>query len=583
MMILCIASYLASFVALMAPPTTTGNGPVHDQLHVQQAIRIGGAGDDRLEGVVVAENGEIYIVGSLGDDSPLTGVPTLVFKGRSTSSEHFTIGFVARLDRDGKLLSAARMPLGVGELNSVAIDRAGNVLVGGYATSALEPAMTSLPGLLRTFPSERMTVQTHTPREHTELSNPQPDRSPQAAPVVLKLNAELSGLLAATYLDGRKTVWHVPAPLDEDMSQPTGIVPLPDGDVLVCHDGGPIVPPAPGEKPTHFHFYFAEDRVSRLSTNLDARRWRVELRSPPIDPARASKTLGAPWRHDTMGNARTLRFRSDGADGAYLAGFAPSRTSAEPWWAPFLFRVDGRGKLSVAAYTFDPTSGKDARLNGLVSDSGIRSVRVSADGSVLLTTIGDGGNSVLRRDPRDYTRETSRLKGSAHGFRGRTLFWGTVVRLDGKSMELLNGNTLIGYHRNIAEPAWAEDIVDLPDGSVLAVGRHRRGFGLRDAGEPFFLASRRAPEVDANAPAPARYQVQRDSWGGFVAVFDRDMNARFIGSVDGACFRECARRGERVAVVGTAVQGRGEPSGTRRIGPGGKTDGLILLLDVATP
>lgn len=552
---------------------------------VRAALRIGGAGDDQLAGVVVTAEGGTYIVGSLADDAAFKGVPALVLDGVPRQSGHFTIGFVARLDRDGNPLSVACLPVGVGAFTTVAVDAAGNVLVGGYATSSLEPAMKSSPGVLRRFPPGRMTEQRHTPREHTEPRNPQPDLSPQAAPVVLRFDPALSRLLAATYLEGRQTVWHVPPPLDESMSQPTGIVPLPDGDVLVCHDGGPIVPPAAGEPPGEFHFYFAEDRVSRLSANLDERRWQVEVRAPPIDRERASRALGQPWHHDTMGNTRTLRFRGDGRDGGYLAGFAPSRTSAEPWWAPFLFHVDGSGKVATVAYTFDPTSGDGARLNGQVSDAGIRSVRAGADGSLLLTTIGDGGNSVLRRDPRDYTRAAPRLKGSAHGFRGRTLFWGTVVRLDGRSGELLVGNTVIGYHRNAAEPAWAEDVVDLPGGTVVAVGRHRRGFALRDGGHSFFASSARSGDVDAAAPAAARYAVVRDAWGGFVTFYDREMNPRLIGSVDGAAFREVARNaaGDVVAVAGVAVAGRGETPDTRRLGAGGKTDGCLLLIDVGKP
>lgn len=558
-----------------------------ESVRVSATIRVGGGGDDRLDGVAIAADGSIYVVGTLSDRSPLRQKPELALpshhgNGKDTDGR-FAVGFVARFDRGGTLQSSATLPPGVGELNAVAVDRSGNVFVGGFATSGLQTAIRDAPGLHRAFPAERMTPQRHTPRDHTEPRNPQPDLSPRAAPIVLKFDPTLSKLLAGTYLEGRQTVWHVPAPLDEPMSQPTGIVPLNDGDVLVCHDGGPIVPPEPGQQPGAFHFYYAEDRVSRLSSNLDQRRWQVEVRMPPIDPERASRALGQPWKHDTMGNTRTLRFRSDARDGALLAGCAPSRTSAEPWWAPFLLRVDGSGKVSVVAYTFDPTGGGEARLGGLVSDSAIRSVRAGDDGSLLVTTLGDGGNSVLRRDPRDYTREAPKLKGSAHGFRGRTLFWGTVVRLDGRSGELLAGNTVIGYHRNVAEPAWAEDALGLPDGSVVAVGRHRRGFPLRDAGHPFFEKTRRPPDVDARSPPPVAYQVLRDAWGGFIATYDREMNPIFVGSVDGAAFREVAPSadGRFLAVVGTAEAGRGEAKDATRLGMGGKVDGLLLLIDVA--
>ena len=49
-------------------------------------------------------------------------------------------------------------------------------------------------------------------------------------------------------------------------------------------------------------------------------------------------------------------------------------TSREPWWCPFLWKLNDRGKVVWKAYSFDPMGGSGGRMGGLVSDSAIRSM-----------------------------------------------------------------------------------------------------------------------------------------------------------------------------------------------------------------
>lgn len=49
-------------------------------------------------------------------------------------------------------------------------------------------------------------------------------------------------------------------------------------------------------------------------------------------------------------------------------------TWREPWWCPFLWKLNDRGKVVWKAYTFDPMGGSGGRMGGLVSDSAIRTM-----------------------------------------------------------------------------------------------------------------------------------------------------------------------------------------------------------------
>lgn len=522
---------------------------------------MGTGGDDLLEDVAIDVSTDpptILVAGMLAQPVEMLAGAKAVTLGKPHGPSPYGSGLVARLSHDGrKVLAATQLAAGVGQITTVVVG-GGGVYVGGYATAGLEQLLPA-GGLLSKCPADAPPGP-FTPREHTERSNPQPDKSKVGVPFVLRLSADLSRVEAGTYLEGRHTIWHVPRPLDESKWQPTGIGILADGSVVVAHDGGPIVPPPAGQKPGAFNFYRCPDHLSRLSGDLKQRMWKIDMYAVPVDPDRAAVALKEPWTFDSLGNTRTLRLRTGPGDAVYLAGWAASRTTKEPWWAPFLRRFDADGKMVWEAYTFDPTSGRDARLNGLVSDAAIRSVAVDAEGQVLVATIGDGGNSVLRQDPRDYTRPVEGLRGNVHTFRGRTLFWGTVARLDAKSRAFLGGDQIAGFNDRGLVAAWAEDVAAVcgkdGGGRTVAVGRHGAGF-------------RFTPDAWRKSDA-----------GAFVRMYERDYRLAFsTGLPDAELVTVAAGPDGRCAAVGVARSDKCIVKDSASAKHAGRRDGYVVVFD----
>lgn len=374
-------------------------------------------------------------------------------------------------------------------------------------------------------------------------------------PVVFKLDSKtLKPESVRSFSDGVQTVWHVPQPLIEDVIQPTQIDVLPDGRVVVVYDGGYHREPEAGEKPGPLHYYGLPDHLTLLDADLKEQLWSTQVFSPRIERTdMIKKWRGFDWHMETLGQTRTLRMRVNPKDGnIYLAGWSPTETSGEPWWSPFLFRYDDKGKRIWAAYNPDPMSGPKGRMNNLVSDSALRSVNFDHEGNVLFTSMGDGGNSVLKQDPRDYNKSVgnSRLRGSTWGFSGRTLFWGTAGRLDAKTRELLAGDQLCGFSRPSEgkprlTPAWAVDIAELEDGRIIVVGRQTRNSRL------IARAKNGQPATGFSTSSDADF---REGLGGFVRIYSADFRQLHSTILPGVTPREIAVKGNRFVIVGQADQ-----------------------------
>jgi len=532
--------------------------------------------DDLIEGVAIAADGTLYVAGIMG--WPVTELPNgvkPVTLGQPMEEARYSCGFVARFNKDGtQLLSYLQFASGLARLTTVEVNDNG-VYVGGYGTEGMDPLMATWGGAIQKSSDAKYTIPGVGPRKDPVDPNFESEREHRGVPIVLRLNADLSKVECGTFLEGWQSIWHIPRPLGEDAWQPTGLGLLSNGDVVAVHDGGYWNPPKPGEKTTPYDFYHQGDYVSRLSPDLSKRLWVKAIYTPPIDKAKVprSKPRGAgilpansrlaggtpaphrsDWPYDTLGNTRSLRLRVAPGDAFYVAGWSPTFTSGEPWWSPFLWKFSPDGEVAWKAYTFDPMSGGGDRLGGLVSDTAVRSVAVDDDGNVLAALIADGGNSCMRADPRDYTQPTRLIQGGASGFRGRMLFWGTVVRLNKETRELLGGNTLIGNKRWV-QAAWAQDVAALPGGRVLAIGRHTEGF-----------------------------KTSEDAWyrdeflGGFLRVYAKDFTEEFSTSVPDADLITVARRGSRCAIVGVARSPRTPVKNPVISKPAGR-DGYLMVVD----
>jgi hypothetical protein len=569
--------FLLALVVLAGATACWAQGP-----RLVSATFWGTAGDDAIEDGAIAEDGTLWIAGNTA--SPVGRLPDGTQPtqfGQAVRDWTYGCGFVGQLSDDGtKVLRYAQFAPGVAKVTSVQVNSNG-VYVGGYASPGLEPLIGDLGGLLAKGRFDQRSLKTWCPPEHFSEPERKAANDQRGAPFVLRLSRDLARIECGTFLEGWQSVWHVPKPLGEDHDQPTAIGLLSGGDIVVAHDGGYNKQP-PAGKPAGFEeFYDVGDHLSRLGADLKTRAWRRDIYTPSVDPAKVNryqnnskhfsakwKTLPFDWKLPHLGNTRILRMRVGPGDAIALSGWSPTRTSGEPWWSPFLLKYGADGREVWRAWTVDPMSGGGDRLGGQVSDACVRSVAFDAEGNVLASMIGDGGNNILRWDPRDPTRRAPALRGSVGSFPGRVLFWGGVARLDKESRQLLGGNHLAAYgparggrstgSHPYYRATWAEDVAALPDGRVLAVGQNNGGYVTT---APWFA----------------------DSVGGLVVLYDREFAVSFSTTVADARLRTLAARGSRALVMGSAPA-KAAPT-TRAIASShaGGRDGYLMVVEVPSP
>ena len=158
--------------------------------------------------------------------------------------------------------------------------------------------------------------------------------------------------------------------------------------------------------------------------------------------------------------------RMDRGENLWVCGWSASATSNEPWWSPFLWRLDPKtGKPTRRLYEYDPMSGGGNRMGGTVADTAVLSVAVEDDGDLLTCLVSDGGNTWMGRGPRG--NEGKKMIGPivGRGLGGSPAhFWGQVHRLDGKTFDGVGGVRSGPW-------AWQIDAAGMPQGHFLALGR----------------------------------------------------------------------------------------------------------------
>jgi hypothetical protein len=311
---------------------------------------------------------------------------------------------------------------------------------------------------------------------------------------VLRFSTDLKTLESGTYLEGWQQVYdknrncgrdaagNRRGPFQEYFWQPVNICVLKDGDVAVAHDGGYFRTLTDKDREAAAKLDTAEDRakllqrlcfydvadyVSRLSGDLTQRRWKTGIRTPPTDVEVAGR-IKKGWALPHFSNPRTHRMRVDAGENLWVAGWSASATSQEPWWSPFLWRLDPKtGQPTRKLYEYDPMSGGGNRMGGTVADTALLSVAVEKGTKTNLLTclISDGGNCVMGWGPRgnEGKRMTGPVPGPGLGG-SPAHFWGQVHRVDGATFDGLGGAKTGPY-------AWTIDAAGLPGGRFLALGR----------------------------------------------------------------------------------------------------------------
>jgi len=463
----------------------------------------GSPGNDNFEGAAVGPDGSLYLVGNAGESirTPGGNVDPVRF-GVATADPRCGCGFVLKLSGDAsKVLAYAEFAGGILHATGIAVtDDA--VYLGGFASHGLEPLLKERSGLIVDYPLQAARQRAEAEKQRVAAggapkSDPIADRPSLGrlgAPCVLRLSTDLRILENGTYLEGWQQVYDkrrvcgagrtkLDGPFREFFWQPINICPLASGDVVVSHDGGyfrevtdadrQLAAKVASEKDREkllerFGFYDVADYVSRLSADLTRRAWKTDVYTPPTDPAVAGRLKNG-WPHRHFGNPRIHRMRMGPGEAIWICGWSATLTSSEPWWSPFVWRLDPEtGKPTRRLYEYDPMSGGGNRMGGTVADTAALSVAVEDDGDLLTCLIADGGNTWMGRGPRG--NEGERMKGPVSGpglGPSPAHFWGQVHRADAETFDGLGGAKTGPW-------AWTIDAAGLPDEHFLALGRWNR-------------------------------------------------------------------------------------------------------------
>jgi|GEM_PF-1126053 len=533
------------------------------------ATVIGTAGPDDFQGVAFAPDGTILAVGNFDQLlTPPAGIPTVTL-GTPVDGSWYRCGVVAQFSTDGKqLLRLVQFARGQVFLCSVAANKDG-VYAGGYAVPQSAPLFADLKGFFPTataanaapipWPLPGDPVKAGQPNENptdnhtlTILSRSHGDK--EGIPCVLRLDIDLSKLIGGTYLEGHHYAWNVGDDIKEDEWTPTPLGFLADGTLVVGHDGG-----VPG------HYYYAPDYVSRLAPDLTKRVWRYDLFFPntSIDKIANHLTNREPrakeWRAPIFGQVRILGLRTNGKDGIYVCGWSVSYTSGEPWWVPFLFKLNANGDTAWKAYSFDPMSGTGDRVSGDVADSLFRNVALSADGDVLLSGMADGGNSVLRKNPLNYDinpQNPFRGNQGTAPYRGGIRYKGLTIRMS-ETLEMKSGTWIA----MAGKPGWVIDLAGLPGKRIVTFGRHTYGYAV-------------TPNAwDTTTAGPAA----------FLRVTDEGFKDQFLTSLPDVLPYAVAVSDTRVAAVGIARGSKAPVKDAAITQQAGGLDAYLLVADFPLP
>lgn len=566
--------FLVVLVVALACRTVVAAGP---PLEIVTASYFNSTADSDLQGTAAANDGTIYVVGNSSTASAGLpgGIPATRF-GSDVKAPKCGRGFVAHLSPDGKhILHYAEFSCGTLILTTVQVS-GNDVYISGYGAAELAGILKDRPGLIREFPLVEE-IRIH----HQEVASGKEDKiagrpglGRYGAPCVLRLSKDLATIQSGTYLEGWQQVWdkkrvskqgsQMLGGYQEYFWQPTSLAVVKGGNLLVCHDGGYFRMANDKDRELakdnpklldRLIFYDTCDYVSSLSPDLTQRLWKKPIYTPPVDPA-VAKTVKDGWPLAHYSSPRTHRMRLDRDDNIYLCGWSASATSKEPWWSPYLYKLDPTtGDPIWKAYEYDPFSGGGNRLGGQVADTACVSLAVDEDGNVLSSLLADGGNSVMEWSPKaERLGESFEVKTRGGGFGVKLVhWWGQIHRFDSKTRQGLGG-------ARIGPWGWAHDIASLPDNSVMAFGRYNWKFDFTpDAW------CRESPVENPNA---------------FLRVYSPTFDLEFSTALPGVVPFEICRVGTtRYVLVGRAEQGVSPVKNALFPKSPGKTSGYLLIVD----
>lgn len=407
---------------------------------------LGGPGDDRLNDVTLAPDGDVLVCGNT-TGTLLAGITPTLIGSDDPARLAFHGGFIAKISPDGQEIRwMRRFGRGVVFLTDVQTD--GNfVYATGVATSlAQTDLITPYNGYDKNAPDTVKSEYTGSLTTHTA---PDTYRS-----ILIQLNADASAIINASWMGeptpGRESYgvgdligdWYVASDMWRYMKQREAwafsfmnpytinrIELMRNGDLVLLIDGGLRWA---GGQDSLYRFRAGDISPAGLvwKTVFDAAGNNSDLTTPEH-----ASVLSADMAVDEQGSF------------IYVTGASNGWTGAEPYWNPFVFKFS----LADGSQLWDRTGvvkgGPHGAFNiiqslvgSLQADSYGQAISLNGNNEPLLGMWADGGNTYLLQDPWLLSGEAANQDGDG--------FWGFKARTFAPLLGRLNPDGVSGWLRS---------------------------------------------------------------------------------------------------------------------------------------
>jgi hypothetical protein len=407
-------------------------GPVlcGQQLWYGWSTYLGGSGDDRINVVKIAPDGDV-LVGGNTTSTVLAGLQATLLGADDPARNSMLGGFVAKISPDGQTIRwIRRFGRGVFFLTDVATDGQ-HLYITGVATALAQP------DLIEPFEGYDKSPPLAITSEDTGalVTHPAPNTYRS---ILLQLTADGSALANATWMGeptpGREAYgigdfigsWYVSSDIWRYLKQReawffSGMNPytinrievLANGDLIGLMDGG-------------LRWAGGQDSLYRFAAgdlSGEGLLWKTVF-----DAAGNNSTLSTPVHSSVL--SADLALAPDESV-FYVTGGSNGWTGFEPYWNPFIFKFDTATGMQLWARDGVDKGGPFGALNIIQTmvrpnqaDSFGQAVTVNSAGEPLLGMWSDGGNTYLTIDPWTLIGEpgtAANQDGDGFwGFKGRT-------------------------------------------------------------------------------------------------------------------------------------------------------------------
>ncbi|MGC9452744.1 MAG: hypothetical protein ACP5I4_14995 [Oceanipulchritudo sp.] len=366
---------------------------------------IGGGGNEDIQSVTFAPDGEIYLVGNTTSSGDIGGLTPVKIGNDYVAGQ--STGYVARISAGGSLLAVTTFGQGTVHLSDVAVSEDA-VFVMGHATNTFAPQIDpdaydhDLAGPVWSIPHNTFQNLTYKcvlikmPRTLTTVSN---------ATWLGEERTDQPAWGKGVFFYSTSSVWT----LQRDKPR---VRFFPNGDLCVLANSGLV-------------YSAGRDQLYRMDPDdFTGYIWTAEINSVGNNATASTSDHG---------DVRSYDLEISPTDGSvYVTGYASGDTGYEPYKDPYAFKFDGAtgaqlwdrtGSAGAAAGPYGIWDMKQTAVHPTyISDSTGRAAAVNETGDPFFAGFTDGGASIfVLVDPWTLYGSVDRLDGDGFwGFSGAT-------------------------------------------------------------------------------------------------------------------------------------------------------------------